>query len=184
MPVIRRNLSWVMVSRIRSNKSGRHDRVGHTGLVFEGNEHKALGRAGALAADDDPGNRDFLAVGRRGDFIRLPNIGQLVAHQSHRVWSRRQSLAAIVRLHALDRVHRLQGSNWRGSGLGRGIEAKIEVFFVGRSTLDFPECGPAVAAEIVQRAQPGQSAQFVLRKGETLAEIIERAERRVPSVDA
>ncbi len=41
---------------------GAHDDVDHAGFVFEGDEEEALGRAGALAADDYAAHADAAAV--------------------------------------------------------------------------------------------------------------------------
>ena len=114
IPVIWRNFSWVIVRRISLKQIWRHNRVCHARFVFERNKHKSFGGARALTADDDSRNRDLLAVGCTGDFVGLPDAGQLVAYQAHGMWTRRQPLAAVIRLHPLNGIHRRQGRGRAG----------------------------------------------------------------------
>lgn len=66
---------------------GADDDVGEAGFVFEGDEHGAFGGAGALAAGDDAGGADELAVGAVGDVLRGDEAhgGEAFAQQGERV---------------------------------------------------------------------------------------------------
>ena len=83
--------------------------VGDAGLVFEADEHVAAGGAGALAADDQSGDGDDLAVARLLQVDRAPGLREGLADVGHRVRAGGEVEAFVVGGEAFDRLHRGEG---------------------------------------------------------------------------
>ena len=83
----------------------RNDAVGDAGLVFERDEYKAFGGAGALAADHTAGDGDFGAVLGEGEIAGAPDVGEGGAHVSHGVHAGGEAHEGKVGLDALAEGH-------------------------------------------------------------------------------
>jgi len=83
----------------------RDDGIADAGLVFEADEHKAFGRARALAANDAAGDANADAMRGLWQIRRAPDIRQPRAEQGHGMFSGRQIHAGKIRLDAFGIVH-------------------------------------------------------------------------------
>lgn len=83
----------------------RDDAVGDAGFVFEGDEDKPLGGAGALAADDTAGDGDFCAILDEGEIAGAPDIGEGGADMGHGVHAGGESHEGEVGLDAFAARH-------------------------------------------------------------------------------
>ena len=131
------------------------DDVGGAGLVLDGHEDDALGRAGPLADQDEAGDRDPAA---RAQALQ-PFVGddpqglEVAAHEAHRMRLQRQRQEAIIVDHLLADRHRRQ----RRVGLGLQV--------AGRRLLEQRQ--PLRRALGVERpAGPQRVAAAVAQRGE------------------
>ena len=98
---------------------GPEDQIGHAGLVLQGHETDALGRAGPLADQHHPADRDLPAVGPRRIGLRRqgPDACQPFAQEADRMALQRQAEGLVVADHLLGRGQHRQGRGRAAVGL-------------------------------------------------------------------
>ena len=124
-----------MVRRLASKILGQDHQVGDAGLVFQRDEHHALGGAGALADQHDARHLAATTVAGSHRFHAgdHPAAGQVVAQEGHRVTAQRQAGMAMILDHLAPDGHRAQSDGrlgelrWRCARLGGDEERQVLV---------------------------------------------------------
>src|SRR5579883_2098243 len=135
-----------------------HNRIGDSGLVLDAQKYESVGRAGALAADDESGDLHDLIWTRAMQIGRGANAAHSIAIQFHRMRADGDAGSVKIGTNALRRGHGSQGS---ALGLFFGFHSGREQW--PRRTdraLGFPQRLSSMRRQSIQRADFGEHPQL------------------------